>query len=168
MVAYQPVMLGPVPVDFILFALVLAGIAFFQRHTLQVALTGLAAVTFYKVAFSGFHQGQGFEWLAGMLSHESVVLSNLFLLLMGFSLLSHHFEESHLPLELPKVLPDDWRGGFMLLAMVFVISSFLDNIAAALIGGTMARVVYRGKLHIGYLAAIVAARAAWWAIPPRR
>jgi Na+/H+ antiporter NhaD/arsenite permease-like protein len=36
-------------------------------------------------------------------------------------------------------------------------SGFLDNIAAALIGGTMARHVFRGKVHIGYLAAIVAA-----------
>src|SRR5204862_6851868 len=35
--------------------------------------------------------------------------------------------------------------------------SFLDNIAAALIGGTIARSVFRGKVHIGYLAAIVAA-----------
>ena len=41
--------------------------------------------------------------------------------------------------------------------MVFVLSSFLDNIAAALIGGTMAAVVFRKKVHIGYLAAIVAA-----------
>ena len=40
---------------------------------------------------------------------------------------------------------------------MFVLSSFLDNIAAALIGGTMARHVFRGKVHIGYLAAIVAA-----------
>ena len=40
-----------------------------------------------------------------------------------------------------------------LLAIVFVLSSFLDNIAAALIGGTMARHVFRGKVHIGYLAA---------------
>jgi Na+/H+ antiporter NhaD/arsenite permease-like protein len=40
---------------------------------------------------------------------------------------------------------------------VFVLSSFLDNIAAALIGGTMAAGVFRKKVHIGYLAAIVAA-----------
>ena len=40
---------------------------------------------------------------------------------------------------------------------MFVLSSFLDNIAAALIGGTMARHVFKGKVHIGYLAAIVAA-----------
>ena len=38
-----------------------------------------------------------------------------------------------------------------------MLSSFLDNIAAALIGGVMAREVFRGKVHIGYLAAIVAA-----------
>jgi len=41
--------------------------------------------------------------------------------------------------------------------LVFVLSSFLDNIAAALIGGTVARHVFQGKVHIGYLAAIVAA-----------
>src|SRR5213076_894919 len=78
-------------------------------------------------------------------------------LLMGFALLSKHFEDSHVPVELPRILPDDWKGGFLLLVMVFVLSSFLDNIAAALIGGTMAAGVFRGKVHIGYLAAIVAA-----------
>ena len=52
---------------------------------------------------------------------------------------------------------DDWKGGFVLLVIVFVLSAFLDNIAAALIGGTMANVVFRGKVHIGYLAGIVAA-----------
>ncbi len=34
---------------------------------------------------------------------------------------------------------------------------FLDNIAAAMIGGSMAGVLYRKKVHIGFLAAIVAA-----------
>jgi Na+/H+ antiporter NhaD/arsenite permease-like protein len=38
---------------------------------------------------------------------------------------------------------------------VFVLSSFLDNIASALIGGTVARHSF-GNVHIGYLAAIVA------------
>jgi len=36
-------------------------------------------------------------------------------------------------------------------------SSFLDNIAAAMIGGTMAAVLFQRRVHIGYLAAIVAA-----------
>jgi Na+/H+ antiporter NhaD/arsenite permease-like protein len=58
---------------------------------------------------------------------------------------------------MPAFLPDDWKGAFVLLVIVAVISSFLDNIAAALIGGTMARHVFRGRVHIGYLAAIVAA-----------
>jgi len=86
-----------------------------------------------------------------------VTLANLFLLLMGFALLSRHFEESRIPDEMPALLPDDWKGGVMLLFLVFVLSSFLDNIAAALIGGAVARHVFRGKVHIGYLAAIVAA-----------
>jgi hypothetical protein len=71
--------------------------------------------------------------------------------------LSRHFEASHVPARLPDVLPDDWRGAFVLLVIVFVLSSFLDNIAAALIGGTVARTVFRGKVHIGYVAAMVAA-----------
>ncbi|MBV9890475.1 MAG: citrate transporter, partial [Rhizobacter sp.] len=57
----------------------------------------------------------------------------------------------------PAYLPDDWKGGFLLLVIVFVISSFLDNIAAAMIGGTMAGVLFRKRVHIGYLAGIVAA-----------
>jgi Na+/H+ antiporter NhaD/arsenite permease-like protein len=41
--------------------------------------------------------------------------------------------------------------------MVWTISSFLDNIAAALIGGAMAHQLFKAKVHIGYLAGIVAA-----------
>ena len=58
---------------------------------------------------------------------------------------------------MPAALPDNWTGGFVLLVLVFVISSFLDNIAAALIGATVARHVFKGRVRIGYLAAIVAA-----------
>jgi Na+/H+ antiporter NhaD/arsenite permease-like protein len=86
-----------------------------------------------------------------------VTIANLFCLLMGFALLARHFEKSHVPVILPKYLPDDWKGGFMMLVMVFVLSSFLDNIAAALIGGAMAHQLFKGKVHIGFLAAIVAA-----------
>jgi Na+/H+ antiporter NhaD/arsenite permease-like protein len=86
-----------------------------------------------------------------------VTLSNLFLLLVGFALLSRHFEKTRIPAVLPRFLPHDWRGAFWLLVIVFVLSSFLDNIAAALIGGAMAHTLFRAKVHIGYLAAIVAA-----------
>jgi len=146
-----------IPIDFILFALTLLGVAVFHSRTLEVALTGLAAVTLYKVVFTGFKFGAGLGGLALHIQHEWVILANLFLLLMGFALLSRHFEKSRIPEQMPGYLPDDWKGAFALLVVVAVISSFLDNIAAALIGGTMARHVFRGKVHIGYLAAIVAA-----------
>jgi Na+/H+ antiporter NhaD/arsenite permease-like protein len=71
--------------------------------------------------------------------------------------LSRHFEKSRVPVILPKYLPDDWKGGFVLLVMVWVLSSFLDNIAGALIGGVMAHQLFRARIHLGYLAALVAA-----------
>src|SRR2546421_6430659 len=78
MPAYSPVMLGPVPLDFIFFALVLLGIALFHHHTLQVAVTGLVVVTIYKVVFTGFPQGAGMAGLIGLFAHEWVILVNLF------------------------------------------------------------------------------------------
>jgi Na+/H+ antiporter NhaD/arsenite permease-like protein len=155
--AVPPIYVFGIPVDFILFALTLIGVAVFHHRTLQVALTGLAAIVLYKLIFTGFKFGTGLSGLALHMHHESVILANLFLLLMGFAILSRHFENSRIPDEMPAFLPDGWQGGVALLAIVFVLSSFLDNIAAALIGGTMARHVFRGKVHIGYLAAIVAA-----------
>jgi Na+/H+ antiporter NhaD/arsenite permease-like protein len=145
-----------VPFDFVLFGLTLAGVALFHRHVLQVALTGLAAITLYKLAFTGFKTGAGLGGFALHMAHEWVILANLLGLLLGFALLSNHFERSKIPEVLPHFLPDDWKGGFLLLVIVFVLSSFLDNIAAALIGGTMAAGVFRRKVHIGYIAAIVA------------
>jgi len=154
--AELPAVFG-IPVDFILFALTLLGVALFHHHTLMVALTGLAVISLYKIVFTGFNEGAGVAgWLAH-LQHEWVVLTNLFGLLLGFALLARHFEDSGVPHVLPRFLPDDWKGAFVLLVMVFVLSSFLDNIAAALIGGTVAASVFKRRVHIGYLAAIVAA-----------
>jgi Na+/H+ antiporter NhaD/arsenite permease-like protein len=152
-----PVLIFGIPLDFILFALTLLGVAIFHRHTLAIALAGLATITAYKLIFAGFKTGAGVLGLALHLEHEWVTLANLFLLLMGFALLSAHFEKSGIPDEMPALLPDDWKGPVVLLGLVFVLSSFLDNIAAALIGGMVARHVFRGRVHIGYLAAIVAA-----------
>ena len=146
-----------IPLEFFLFGTTLLGVAVFHHHTLRVALTGLAAIVAYKLGFSGFHAGPGLPGLLAHLQHEWVILANLFGLLMGFALLARHFEKSHVPVLLPRYLPDDWKGAFLLLVMVFVISSFLDNIAAAMIGGAMAHQLFRAKVHIGYLAAIVAA-----------
>ena len=149
--------LAGIPLEFFLFAGVLLGVALFHNHTLRVAVLGLATIVVYKLIFSPFHGVAGAAGLAGVLAHEWVLLANLLGLLLGFALLSRHFEESRVPLVLPRFLPDDWKGGFALLTLVFVLSSFLDNIAAAMIGGAMSMAVYRNRLHPGFLAAIVAA-----------
>jgi Na+/H+ antiporter NhaD/arsenite permease-like protein len=154
--AEPPAMAG-IPIDFILFALTLVGVALFHHHTLKIAITGLVAITAFKVLISPFAEGSGLGGFVDHLGHEWVLLANLLGLLLGFALLSKHFEASQVPAWLPRLLPEDWKGAFVLLIMIFVLSSFLDNIAAALIGGTIAGVVFRGKVHIGYLAAIVAA-----------
>ena len=154
--AEGPAVLG-VPVDFLLFAATLLGVALFHRHTLYVALTGLAVITLYKLGLTGFKEGAGVAGLGAHMRNEWVILSNLLCLLLGFALLSRHFEKTRVPAVLPRFLPHDWKGAFIMLVMVFVLSSFLDNIAAALIGGAMAHTLFRGRVHIGYLAAIVAA-----------
>ncbi len=145
------------PIEFVLFGMTLLAVALFHRFTLQVALTGLAAITLWKTLFVGFAEGTGVAGLLLHLGHEWVVLTNLFCLLVGFGLLARHFELTHVPAALPSILPDDWKGGLVLLALVFVLSGFLDNIAAAMIGGSVAATVFRERVHIGYLAAIVAA-----------
>ncbi len=145
-----------IPAEFVLFALTLVGVAFTHHRALQIAAVGLVTIALYKVFFSGFAEGTGFEGLASHLREEWVVLTNLAGLLLGFALLSRHFEESRVPKALPQFLPTNWTGAFVLLVMVFVLSSFLDNIAAALIGGAMAHSLFP-SVHTGFIAAIVAA-----------
>jgi Na+/H+ antiporter NhaD/arsenite permease-like protein len=151
--AYDPA----VALDFLLFGVTLACVAIFHRHTLAAALTGLGAIIVKKLVWDGFDQGTGLAGLFAHFAHEWVLIANLFLLLVGFALLARHFEQSRIPDWMPAALPDDWTGGLVLLVLVFVISSFLDNIAAALIGATVATRVFRDRVRVGYLAAIVAA-----------
>ena len=58
-----------VPVDFILLALTLLGVALFHRHMLTVALTGLAVISAYKVTFTGFKFGPGLGGLGEHMAH---------------------------------------------------------------------------------------------------
>ena len=143
------------PLQFILFGLMLAGVALFHKRALVISLVGLGAIVLYEALVSGFPTGDGMAALGRHLGHEWVTFANLLLLLIGFELLSNQFEQSNLPDHLPNLLPDNWTGGFALLAIVFVMSAFLDNIAAAVLGGVMARHVYKGRVSISYLAAIV-------------
>jgi Na+/H+ antiporter NhaD/arsenite permease-like protein len=159
--------IGPVRVEFIIFGLILLGVALFHKHTFWVAVTGLAVLLIFKLTLDpGFHL---FEHLfgttpfgeqimdKGLRQGEWGIILNLLGLLLGFAVLSKIFEESKVPEVLPRYLPDDWKGPFLLLIFVFILSSFLDNIAAALIGGTIALVVFKNRVHIGYIAALVAA-----------
>ena len=153
--------------EFILFAFTLLGVALFHRYTLWVALIGLTAILAFKFIFiPSFDLPEhlfGHVAFADQLLHKEMrvgewsTLLNLLGLLIGFSILSRHFEQSRLPEYLPAWLPNDWKGPLVLLIAVFILSSFLDNIAGALIGGTIAMVVFNHKVHMGYLAAIVAA-----------
>lgn len=135
-----------VPLEFILFGATPLGVAQFHNYTLPVGLTGLVFISGYKIFITGFAAGAGLSGFALHLVHEWVTLLNL---------LSRHFEKSHLPLLLPKYLPPGWMGGFIMLVVVFVLSGFLDNFAAAMIGGTMAHQLFRAKVHIGYVAGFV-------------
>jgi Na+/H+ antiporter NhaD/arsenite permease-like protein len=145
------------PIEFSLFGVTLLGVAIFHRKALAIAASGLAAVIVYEWFFTQFPAGAGWTGFVTHFSHEWVLLTNLLLLLTGFALVSRHFEESGIPATLPRYLPDDWTGAFALLVIVFVMSSFLDNIAAALIGGAMAHTLFRARVSVGYIAAIVAA-----------
>jgi Na+/H+ antiporter NhaD/arsenite permease-like protein len=159
--------IGPVRFEFIIFGLILLGVALFHKHTFWVAVIGLAVLLTFKFIFDpAFNLDEhmfGTTPFGQQLMDKDLrqgewgIILNLLGLLLGFAVLSKIFEESKVPEILPKYLPDDWKGPFLLLIFVFVLSSFLDNIAAALIGGTIALVVFKNKVHIGYIAAIVAA-----------
>lgn len=146
-----------VPAEYLLFAATLALVAVLHTRAFTVALCGLGALIAYKLIGPGFGEGAGLAGLGAHLAHEAVTLANLFLLLTGFSVLARQFEDSRAPEAMPNILPSAWYGALALLGLVFVLSAFLDNIAAALIGGTVARHVFQGQVRVGYLAAIVAA-----------
>lgn len=142
--------------DYAIFGLTLLGVAFFHHRALHVAIAGLAAVMLVQIALAPSSAVAAYE-LVEHFAAEWAVLANLLLLLLGFAVVSNQFEGSHLPEAIPSRLPDGWVGGIVLLAFVFFLSIFLDNIASAIIGGVVARHVYRKGVTIGYLAAIVSA-----------
>ena len=138
------------PPEFIIFGVLILGIAVFHHRTFEVAVIGTLILFLYKVLVRDLQ-------ILDHLAHESRLLVNLFGLLLGFAILSKHFEESRLPEWLPQRLPKDWKGGLALLAIVATVSTFLENIAAAMIGAVIARHMYRERVCLSFITAIVAA-----------
>ena len=142
-------------------------IAIFNKKAFIISLLGFAVILIYKIFSDGdfniiehfFGKHDIIEQIINKHSREGEwhILLNLFGLLLGFELLSKIFQHTAIPELLPKYLPDDWKGPFVLLLFVFILSAFLDNIAGALIGGAIAAIVFNGKVNIGFLVAIVAA-----------
>ena len=162
--------IGGIRIEFFLFVTILICVAIFHDHTFYVGIIGLCVVLAYKLIFdTGFSFVEHFigntdtnPFLEQIKNKDMRVgewgtILNLAGLLLGFSILAKVFENSGVPDVLPRILPNNWLGPFLLLVIVYFISTFLDNIAAALIGGTIALVVFNGKVHIGYIAGIVAA-----------
>ena len=145
-----------VPIEFVLFGAMLLGVALLHKRALAVSLIGLAAILLFETLFTEYPTGRGAAALLAHAKYEWVIITNLLLLLTGFELLSSQFERSRISDHLPNRLPDDWAGGVAVLGIVFVLSGFLDNIAAAVLGGVIARHVYRGRLTVAFLVGIVA------------
>jgi len=111
-----PLIFGLRP-EFLLFGLTLLGVALFlfHRYTLFVGLIGLTSILIFKFIFiPEFNLGEhlfGQVPFIDQILHKEMrvgewsVLLNLFGLLIGFALLSWHFEKSGLPDYLPQFQP---------------------------------------------------------------
>lgn len=134
----------------VLFGCTLGGLTIGHRYNLEIALSGLGSLIVYSAIV-------GKVSLGGHAVHEFPALMNLALMLAGFAVVAKLFEESGVSDILPRWLYDDWRGGAQIILGVSFLSAFLDNIAACLIGGVIARKVYRGRVSVAMVAALVMA-----------
>ena len=93
------------------------------------------------------HGGDSGAWLRHFSQHDEYhLLYNLALLLPGFALLAYYFEHSGFDALLAQQINTDAK----LLIIVCILSSFLDNIAAAMIGGVLVRARY-GKANVPFV-----------------
>lgn len=143
-------MIFSVPAEYFIFSAILLGIAVAHRRALHISLAGLTVLLAFKLLRHDFA-------LVQHLAHEARLLINLLGLLVGFALMARYFEESGLQRRLPALLPNGVLGGISLLGGIFVLSGFLDNIAAAVIGTLLASSVFSKRVHPAFLVAIVAA-----------
>jgi len=132
-----------------MFLSTLANVAYFHHQSRFVAMGGAVIVSAY-FAFLGGSLGE-------KIHHEWHQLVEVGVLLVGYPVLSGLFNLSNLGHKMPEILPDDERGGRRLLYFVFWASALLDNIAAALLGGAVARTIFHGRFTMHYVGAIIIA-----------
>lgn len=137
-------------IPLVLFGCTLGGLTVGHKYNLEIALSGLASLAIYSI-----YVGQ--IKLGAHAVHEIPALLNLALMLAGFAVVAKLFEDSGVSDILPRWLYDDWRGGAQIILGVSFMSAFLDNIAACLIGGVIARKVYKGRVSVAFVAALVMA-----------
>lgn len=131
-------------VMFAMFVGMLVGLLLFHHHKLPVVAIGFAALSALFIS----HYPHGVEhWMHHFAEHHrSHLLINLGLLLPAFALVAYYFEHSGASFGLAKILKSD----IALLWVVFTLSIVLDNIAAALIGGTIVLAKY-GKANVPFM-----------------
>jgi hypothetical protein len=136
---------------FLMFIEMLVGLMFFHEHKLRAVLIGFPALSAtFIMQHGGWHWGEHFiEW------HRFHLLYNLALLLPAFSLIAYYFEHSGASFWFARRLKSDTA----LLWVVFGMSIIIDNIAAAMIGGTILVAKYGAKNWLSYFPMIVGAIA---------
>ena len=159
---FKPQTLNLESLLFILFGMILIGIAFNHKNAFYFSVFGALVILGFKEWMNPefrllehiFGENNLLDQIVSkeLRQGEWPIILNLFGLLLGFAILARFFEDSGLPDYIPNFLPGGWQGPFILLVFVFIMSTFLDNIAAALVGGTLALVVFRRNVHIGYIA----------------
>lgn len=115
--------------EFSIFIIMLVMLMLFHHHKVPVVIGGF-------LILSGFYVFEhGFFGIVHHFSehHEYHLLYNLAILLPGFGLVAHYFEHSGFDRRLSKFIDSDYK----LLWVVFFLSCFLDNIAAAMIGAVL-------------------------------
>jgi len=113
-----------------IFVMMLGGLLFLHHHKLTVVTVGCAAMTAAFVSLQGWS-----EWTHHFGEpHVRNLLLNLGFLIPGFSIVAAAFERCGIAEKIR-----DWANGNVgkILWTIFVLSIFLDNIAAAMIGGIL-------------------------------
>ncbi len=131
------------------FVAMLVGLLVFHHRKNQVVGIGFAALT---LCFLVKHGGWGYVHHLTE-HHRAHLLLNLAGLLPGFALVAHYFEHSGAAEKISRVL----RTDASILWTVFWLSTFLDNIAAAMIGGVILLSVYGKHTPFRLIVSVIAA-----------